>query len=67
MFRTLLLLKLLKYLTSDGGHLGFSEMAATEGAHLGSLKKLVDYGHEFVSSPGPKLVLVEGCEQSWCF
>ena len=45
MFRTLLALKLLKCPTPDGGHLGFSNMAATEGTHLGSLEKLVGDGY----------------------
>ena len=45
MFRTLMVLKLLKCPTSEGGHLGFANMAATEGAHLGSLEKLVGDGY----------------------
>ena len=36
--------------------LDLSKMAATEGAHLGSLEKLVDYGHTLY------LALV----QNWC-
>ena len=40
--------------------LDLSNMAATEGAHLGSLEKLVGDGP---ISPGTKMVLVERCEQ----
>ena len=45
MFRTLLVLKLLNILLRMAAILDLSKMAATEGAHLGSLEKLVDYGH----------------------
>ena len=40
--------------------LDVSNMAVTEGAHLGSLEKLVGDGY---ISPGPKMVLVERFEQ----
>ena len=64
MLRTLLVLELLKYLIPDGGHLGFVQMVATEGPVLALSR---NWQSMVISRPGPKLVLVERCEQSWCF
>ena len=45
MFRTLLVLKLFKCPLQMAAILDLSNMAATEGAHLGSLEKLVGDGY----------------------
>ena len=61
MFMTLLVLKLLKCPTSDGGHLGFVQY----GRHSGSPSWLPrEIGRRWLyPPPGPKMVLVERFEQ----
>ena len=49
--------------TLNGGHLGFFNTTTTAGRHLGSHVK--NKNPMTMSISGPKMVLVEQCEQLW--